>query len=225
MSKYTAEQVLYAAQLEEDTYDGDLIIVQYLRDYAALLREREAASAGVTDEVIRLAIVTAEKCSNATRIGWDTMRAALEAAAPMLAKLRKHDFYNAGEKDCPADIKCSNGELHTLRCRNCGLDNPDDYCSALNQEKEHPVARVMISESGKFSIQALPGMALKLCNGQELYGSPMLASARVPNDPTEEMLVAARDWSHRKYGKPIGNDAATGCWQAMLAAAPKPEEK
>lgn len=37
-------------------------------------------------------------------------------------------------------------------------------------------------------------------------------------EPDEGMLVAARDWSDRKYGKPIGNDAATGCLQAMLDA-------
>ncbi len=44
----------------------------------------------------------------------------------------------------------------------------------------------------------------------------------VPREPTEKMLIAARDWSHTRYGKPIGNDAATGCWGAMLAAAPQP---
>ena len=32
------------------------------------------------------------------------------------------------------------------------------------------------------------------------------------------MLEAARDWSRTKYGKPIGSDAATGCWQTMLDA-------
>lgn len=36
--------------------------------------------------------------------------------------------------------------------------------------------------------------------------------------PTQAMLEAARDWSYKKFGKPIGNDAATGCWQAMLKA-------
>lgn len=43
----------------------------------------------------------------------------------------------------------------------------------------------------------------------------------VPVEPTEEMLNAARDWSDKKYGKPIGNDAAVGCFQAMLEAAPE----
>jgi hypothetical protein len=40
----------------------------------------------------------------------------------------------------------------------------------------------------------------------------------VPVEPTDKMLDAARDWSYKKYGKPIGNDAATGCWEAMLSA-------
>ena len=37
--------------------------------------------------------------------------------------------------------------------------------------------------------------------------------------PTQKMLDAARDWSLHKYGKAIGNEAAVGCWQVMLAAA------
>ena len=41
----------------------------------------------------------------------------------------------------------------------------------------------------------------------------------VPKEPTSEMLIEARNWSYNKYGKPIGNDAAIGCWAAMLAAA------
>lgn len=39
-------------------------------------------------------------------------------------------------------------------------------------------------------------------------------------EPTEKMLTAAADWSREKYGKPIGNDAAIGCWRAMSAALP-----
>lgn len=37
-------------------------------------------------------------------------------------------------------------------------------------------------------------------------------------DPTDAMLNAARDWSYKIYGKPIGNDAAMGCYQAMIKA-------
>ena len=36
----------------------------------------------------------------------------------------------------------------------------------------------------------------------------------------ESQMDAARDWSVRKYGVGIGDDAAHGCWTAMCAAAP-----
>lgn len=36
----------------------------------------------------------------------------------------KHDYWMAGEADCPCEIKAGNGELHTLRCKRCGQDNP-----------------------------------------------------------------------------------------------------
>lgn len=37
---------------------------------------------------------------------------------------RTHKFWRAGEVSCPSDIKAGNGELHTLRCKVCGMDNP-----------------------------------------------------------------------------------------------------
>ncbi len=49
--------------------------------------------------------------------------------------------------------------------------------------------------------------------------------AVVPREPTEAMLIAAREWSHKKYGKPIGSDAACGCWAAMLEAAENESSK
>ena len=39
--------------------------------------------------------------------------------------------------------------------------------------------------------------------------------------PNQAMLEAARDWSAAKYGKPIGDDAARGCWVSMISAAVK----
>lgn len=41
----------------------------------------------------------------------------------------------------------------------------------------------------------------------------------VPVEPTDKMLEAARDWSIVKYGKAIGNNAANGCYKAMVEAA------
>lgn len=45
----------------------------------------------------------------------------------------------------------------------------------------------------------------------------------VPLEPTQEMLIAARDWSLRVNGQGVGNSQATGCYQAMLAASSAPE--
>jgi hypothetical protein len=42
--------------------------------------------------------------------------------------LPRHRVWGAGEADCPADIKASNGELHTLRCKVCGLDYDGKPC-------------------------------------------------------------------------------------------------
>lgn len=36
----------------------------------------------------------------------------------------KHDYWMAGEADCPGALRAGNGELHTLRCKRCGQDNP-----------------------------------------------------------------------------------------------------
>lgn len=66
-------------------------------------------------------------------------------------------------------------------------------------------------------------------NRAELAGQS-LATARAEVEslkapPSEAMLDAARDWSLRKYGKAIGNDAAIGCWQTMNTARTAAMEK
>lgn len=45
----------------------------------------------------------------------------------------------------------------------------------------------------------------------------------VPVEASDKQLESARDWSYVKYGKPIGNDAANGCWRCMVAAVPEPD--
>lgn len=42
---------------------------------------------------------------------------------------------------------------------------------------------------------------------------------RTLREPTDKMHNAARDWSHKKYGKAIGKDASEGCWRSMIDAA------
>lgn len=46
----------------------------------------------------------------------------------------------------------------------------------------------------------------------------------VPREATPEMLNAAREWAITKYGRGIGQDAAIGCYRAMLAASPYAQE-
>lgn len=57
------------------------------------------------------------------------------------------------------------------------------------------------------------------CVTENLWAGWQARAGELPREPTEAMLIAARDWSAKVYGKPIGNGAATGCWQVMLDAA------
>ena len=34
--------------------------------------------------------------------------------------LPRHQFWGAGEPNCPPELKAPNGELHTMRCKVCG---------------------------------------------------------------------------------------------------------
>lgn len=53
-------------------------------------------------------------------------------ATEALASPPKHKYWGAGERDCPREIKAGNGELHTLRCKVCGIDDPrDEICRAV----------------------------------------------------------------------------------------------
>lgn len=47
----------------------------------------------------------------------------------------------------------------------------------------------------------------------------------VPVEPSNAMLVAARDWSVKKYGQAVGNDGASGCYKAMIKAVKENEDE
>ena len=42
--------------------------------------------------------------------------------------------------------------------------------------------------------------------------------ALVPVEPTDEMLIAARDWSIKVIGRSVGDSGAIGCYKAMIKA-------
>lgn len=58
-------------------------------------------------------------------------------------KPQKHDYWGAGEEDCPHDIKAGNGELHTLRCKVCGLDDPRDQVCRPDAQAETMVRHML----------------------------------------------------------------------------------
>jgi hypothetical protein len=70
-----------------------------------------------------------------------------------------------------------------------------------------------------------PDAIADLTHGPALWNrwkSDAVAAITAMREPTEGMLVAARDWSYKKYGQPIGNDAAIGCFSSMIDAAGQP---
>jgi len=53
----------------------------------------------------------------------------------------KHDYWGAGDPECPKEIKAGNGELHTLRCKKCGQDSPrSPICREFNPENDQTEA-------------------------------------------------------------------------------------
>lgn len=61
-------------------------------------------------------------------------------AAEMLrrwpSQARRHQFWGAGEPDCPPDLKAANGELHTMRCKVCGdgWRKSKDVCDPIQRK-------------------------------------------------------------------------------------------
>lgn len=58
---------------------------------------------------------------------WD----AAKSAAPV--SQAKHDFWYAGQPDCPPELKAG-CEIHTLKCKVCGMENPrTPFCVARKE--------------------------------------------------------------------------------------------
>lgn len=62
----------------------------------------------------------------------------IEREMDLLRNPSKHFYWGAGEPDCPKDIKAANGELHTLKCKVCGLENPRDSACRAHQANAQP---------------------------------------------------------------------------------------
>ena len=94
------------------------------------------------------------------------------------------------------------------RIRNAMLDDMPSWTTALSWEPDE-------TETVRDFLQ---GTYLnKIID--EIATSAARAAIKAMRDPTETELHGARDWSVKKYGLGVGNDAALGCWQAMIDAA------
>lgn len=68
---------------------------------------------------------------------WFTVQTRVNELEALIDNPPAHRFWGAGEPDCPSDIKAGNGELHTLRCKACGQDNPrNDRCHRLTPRQD-----------------------------------------------------------------------------------------
>ncbi len=104
-----------------------------------LIEARMDARAGTAEgrELVYLARIV----SDVEEYGADELAVDAIAAepAPEFAAPIKHRYWRPGEPDCPRDIKAPNGELHTLRCKVCGVDDPLDEFCALSAAVSPPV--------------------------------------------------------------------------------------
>lgn len=93
------------------------------------------------------------------RIGWLAVQIA-EAYERTIN--RKHVFYSPGEPDCPSDLLCSNGELHTLRCKVCGEENLrlDMPCKGEITSTDTPSARITGDKDRENSVEGAPHYAM-----------------------------------------------------------------
>lgn len=143
--------------------------------------------------------------------------------------MNKHDLYKREDADAPDVIKDRNGDVALGLCRRCGRVE-----SELAEPCVNPQAVLMAKRFHETYERLAPSYGYETRRDTKVF-DPGSANGRLmaavcaelmavhaPAVPSAAMLTAARDWSARRYGKPIGNDAATGCWQAMYAAIPVP---
>lgn len=149
MSKYTAEQVeAEIASYAEEAFPREEIDLEHvtamLHDYAALLREREAAKVAGTEDIARkLGDEYFRLCKLANRDPLQAgfwiaqLRAALEAVAPMLASARVPDVL-------PTDVRIESwpmqgGGMHVGMPRGVKITHiaTDRICICNSERSQH----------------------------------------------------------------------------------------
>ena len=115
------EEVL-VQKVEKAIADADPFVADVLD--SSELRALALAAVATAEEAHQARVAELLEANNREverRRAAETRVAELEG---FIVKPPRHVYWNAGEPDCPPDIKAGNGELHTLRCKNCGEENP-----------------------------------------------------------------------------------------------------
>lgn len=128
----------------------------------------------------------------------------------ILSNPPKHKFWRPGDSGCPRDIKAENGELHTLRCKSCGEDNP------INQ---NCLGGLDFSHTRWLGVGPLVD---KLCEAHE--GTAVIFTGQNPDFnglPNEAVtVVTAPDWKDVVYR----GDSLVECLNEALTDVREPSE-
>lgn len=106
--------------------------------------------------------------------------------------------------------------------RLCPLDNnlsQTDFATGWNDCRQYSITNDGVPPVAQGWHSAAQGW--NACRAAMLAQPVSQGYKLVPVEPTEDMQIAAREWSRRKYGRPIGSDASIGCYRAMLAKSPE----
>lgn len=99
---------------------------------------------------------------------------------------RPHDYWRAGEPDCPKDIKAPNGELHTLRCRVCGQDDPPKmFCFGASQALDGAAGPA----DGLPTVESV--LESEIRSAEYSHGTPL------PADGWRDVALGMRDWARK----------------------------
>jgi hypothetical protein len=148
-------------------------------------------------------------------IDLDKLEALARAATPQ-------DFDSAQTKrvggwaECPT---CGGDGSVTLGNDYCNYDMAPQGVQFYGIGDEHKNAEAYYRAANPATVLALIALARRAPTTVPDHSAREAANAgALSRIPTEAMLNAARDWSVKKYGIGVGNDGATGCWQAMYDA-------
>lgn len=110
---------------------------------------------------------------------------AVAAAVPqpqVPGELPRHQFWGAGEPDCPPELKAPNGELHTTRCKVCGDGWRKSHNVCLAAREPMPVERIAMLWNS-LPLETDPQSVVAFVRAVERFHGIGTSGVRVPAAP------------------------------------------